>query len=395
MKIIIAIILAMGCASVAYSQVLGYSDKEDLGNGLVKVKSENSYGIMDKNDNVIVSVEYQDIVFREGRALLIKDGYLRGIVDSIGNIKEVNGEYKVHPKYKYVSEGFIPVSFTIKNLLKSMEKWGYVDTNGEPYKLSGKIKGGRFMGKKGVVLFDDVTPFVNGMACVYVNKEGWRHIDVSGKERFILEDKKPVFRSSVHKGECVIVAEDGIKQYQENEQNKALVKKILSNTATLINMPENRVVFNEGVLELDSLRRVVKYTTGNDSIVFIEKPRKEVVRQVVVPDDTLSLEDILKVGLSPKVLRANSGGRARVKVKIQNVSDSKIEGVSVVVECAGVKREWDGDLEAHSEASLSLNISAKFSVKSIKRNVIIGITYKGDSMEQRLPVTINRYTPAR
>lgn len=78
MKIIIAIILAMGCASVAYSQVLGYSDKEDLGNGLVKVKSENSYGIMDKNDNVIVSVEYQDIVFREGRALLIKDGYLRG-----------------------------------------------------------------------------------------------------------------------------------------------------------------------------------------------------------------------------------------------------------------------------------------------------------------------------
>lgn len=94
------------------------------------------------------------------------------------------------------------------------------------------------MGKKGVVLFDDVTPFVNGMACVYVNKEGWRHIDVSGKERFILEDKKPVFRSSVHKGECVIVAEDGIKQYQENEQNKALVKKILSNTATLINMHE-------------------------------------------------------------------------------------------------------------------------------------------------------------
>lgn len=81
------------------------------------------------------------------------------------------------------------------------------------------------MGKKGVVLFDDVTPFVNGMACVYVNKEGWRHIDVSGKERFILEDKKPVFRSSVHKGECVIVAEDGIKQYQENEQNKALVKR--------------------------------------------------------------------------------------------------------------------------------------------------------------------------
>lgn len=38
MKIIIAIILAMGCASVAYSQVLGYSDKEDLGNGLVKVR---------------------------------------------------------------------------------------------------------------------------------------------------------------------------------------------------------------------------------------------------------------------------------------------------------------------------------------------------------------------
>lgn len=51
------------------------------------------------------------------------------------------------------------------------------------------MKGVKSAGKKGPTLFDKVTPFVNGIASVYINKEGWKHIDTNGKERFVLNEK--------------------------------------------------------------------------------------------------------------------------------------------------------------------------------------------------------------
>lgn len=388
-------ILAIGFKTSMYSQGFGYSDKEEIENGLIKVKSGNYYGIIDNNDNVIVSIEYQDIVFKEGKALLTKDDYLWGIIDSTGSIKSFNGEYKIHPQYKYVSEGFIPIMFTTKNLLMSVEKWGYINCDGAPFRLSTKIKGVKSAGKKGPTLFDKITPFVDGIASVYVNKEGWKHIDINGKERFILEEKKPIFRSSIHKGECIIVTEDGIKLYQENDQNNALVKRILSNTATLVSTSKEKIEFVEGVLLIDSLQRVRKYKSGNDSIVFIEEPQKVIVREVIIPIDTLLLEEDLNISLTSKNLKANSKGRAYTEVKIKNSSNSKFEGLSVVIECAGVTRNWDGELEANSEITLSLNIPAKFSAISIKRNVVVGVTYKKDKIKQNFPVSINRYNPVR
>lgn len=394
-RILIFMILAMGIKTSMYSQGFGYSAKEEIGNGLIKVKSGDYYGIIDNNDNVIVSIEYQDILFKEGKALLTKDDYLWGIVDSIGSIKKFNGEYKIYPQYKYVSEGFIPVSLPSKNLLASVGKWGYINCDGTPFRLSIKMKGVKSAGKKGPTLFDKVTPFVNGIASVYINKEGWKHIDTNGKERFVLNEKKPIFRSSIHKGECIIATDDGIKQYQENDKNDALVKKILSNTATLVNESKDKIEFAEGVLFIDSLRKVHKYTSGNDSIVFIEEPKKVIVREVIVSIDTLSLEEDLNISLTSKNLKANSKGKAYTEVKIKNSSNSKFEELSVVIECAGVTRNWDGELEANSEITLSLNIPAKFSTKSISRNVVVSITYKEQQIEQKLPVTINRYNPVR
>ena len=90
--------------SVTYAQGFGYDSKTDIGNGLYKVKSGDFYGVIDANDNVVVSIEYQDIVFKDGRALLTKDNVLYGLIDSLGSVKNFSGTYKVHPKYKYVQE---------------------------------------------------------------------------------------------------------------------------------------------------------------------------------------------------------------------------------------------------------------------------------------------------
>ena len=385
--------------SVTYAQGFGYDSKTDIGNGLYKVKSGDFYGVIDENDNVVVSIEYQDIVFKDGRALLTKDNVLYGLIDSLGSVKNFSGIYKVHPKYKYVYEGYIPVSF-VKNWMFP-DKWGYIDVDERPLKIKQKIKGSQSAGKNSPTLFDDVTPFVDGCASIFLKKYGWKHIDTNGVERYKFNDKniKALFRSSRYKGECIIVTSDGIKQYQENDNSVAVVKRILSSTATFVETAKDststKMIYKEGVLTLDSLMRVSKYETGDDSIVFIEKPRKVIVKKVVVPVDTLSLKEDLNVELVYKNLQANEKGQAYTEVKLINTSNDKFEELTVTLECAGATREWNGSLGGNSEVRISFNIPARFSSTSIKRNVLIGISHKEDNIELEYPVTIKRYTPVR
>ena len=103
--------------SVTYAQGFGYDSKTDIGNGLYKVKSGESYGIIDKNDNVVVSIEFQDILFKQGKALLTKNDILYGVVDSLGVVKVFDTQYKVHPNYRYIYDGFIIIGNT---------KWGFI-----------------------------------------------------------------------------------------------------------------------------------------------------------------------------------------------------------------------------------------------------------------------------
>lgn len=385
--------------SVTYAQGFGYDSKTDIGNGLYKVKSGDFYGVIDENDNVVVSIEYQDIVFKDGRALLTKDNVLYGLIDSLGSVKNFSGIYKVHPKYKYVYEGYIPVSF-VKNWMFP-DKWGYIDVDERPLKIKQKIKGSQSAGKNSPTLFDDVTPFVDGCASIFLKKYGWKHIDTNGVERYKFNDKniKALFRSSRYKGECIIVTSDGIKQYQENDNSVAVVKRILSSTATFVETSKDststKMIYKEGVLTLDSLMRVSKYETGDDSIVFIEKPRKVIVKKVAVPVDTLSLKEDLNVELVYKNLQANEKGQAYTEVKLINTSNDKFEELTVTLECAGATREWNGSLGGNSEVRISFNIPARFSSTSIKRNVLIGISHKEDNIELEYPVTIKRYTPVR
>lgn len=378
--------------NLCIAQGFGYDSKTDIGNGLYKVKSGEHFGIIDENDNVVVSIEFQDILFKDGKALLTKDDVLYGVVDSLGMTKTFETQYKVHPKYKYIYDGYIIVGNT---------KWGFITEEGKPLRIKSKIKGILSFGKKFPTMFDDVTPFVDGYAAVYLKKSGWKHIDKSGVERYTLSDKKAKasFRSSIYKGECIIVTDDGIKQYQENNTSQAVVKRVLSLSATYPNFIQDssatKISYQEGVLTLDSLMRVSKFETGTDSIVFIEKPRKVIVNKVVVPVDALSLKEDLNVELVYKNLQANEKGRAYTEVKLVNTSNDKFEELSVTLECAGATREWNGSLSGNSEVRISFNIPARFSSTSIKRNILIGISHKEENIICEYPVTIKRYTPVR
>ena len=392
-KLLLVVVTAILFLPSVYGQGFEYDSRTDLGHGLYKVKSGDFYGIIDDDDNVIVSVEFSDILFREGKALLIKDDAIEGVVDSLGKMRLFDADYKVHPKYRYVYDDCIIVG--------NNSKWGFITISGEPLCVKSKIKDFLSLGKKRPTMFDDVFPFVEGYAAVYTNKGGWKHIDKSGAERFVLEDKKmkASFRSSVYKGECIIVTDGGIKQYQENDGLQAVVRRILSSSITSGNYVSDtlstRMIYNDGVLTMDSLMRVSKYESESDSIVFIEKPRKAIVKKVVVPVDTLSIREDLDIQLVYKYAQANDKGKAYTEIKLLNKSNEKIENLSVSLECAGAKREWDGAIGPLAEYRLSFNIPARFSSAAITRKILVIVRYKDETVEHVLPVIIKRYNPIR
>lgn len=376
------------------AQGLGYEKKIPVSDGLYKVKSGPFYGLIDTNGRVVVSIEYQDFQFYEGKALLTKDDCLWGIVDASGNVKRFDGEYRL--KYKRIYEGFIIVSPK-----KSKNKWGYINDKGVPFIVSGSIKGLITIGKKQPTMFDDAQPFVDGVATVYVEKQGWKHFDTLGKERYVLENKKTkaIFRTSVYKESCVIVTKDGIKQYQENQGTQAAVKLVLSSSATFMGYEKigdlTRISFVEGNLFVDSLSRAVKFVNGKDSIEFIEMSRKMERKIVAVAVERRFLADDLTVSASPKVLNANAKGRAYTEIKVLNRTNLKYENLVISLECAGTNREWTGSLDGNSEVSIALNLPARFSSEAIKRIVKVHIVYKEESVEKEIPITIKRYTPVR
>ena len=158
-----------------------------------------------------------------------------------------------------------------------------------------------------------------------------------------------------------------------------------------------KVFYNEGTLVLDSLMRVEKFETKNDSIIFIEKPKPIIVEAppLKITEDTLSARDNMRVDLVNRNIQANGKGKAYTEVRIANKSSQKFENLKISLKCGTTTREWKGSLEGSSEIHLSLTIPATFSASQIKRNVIVHIEYKDEEVEYKLPLTIKRYTPIR
>ena len=402
MRKILLILTALLCSlTTIYAQGFGYDEKIDLGNGLYKVKSGNYYGIIDANDNVVASIEFQDILFKNGKALLTKDDKLLGVIDTTGLIKSFKEEYIIHPKFRYIYEGYILVS-PIKKWQLGYNKWGYITENGEPLKMVSKMRGAYSYSKKSPTFFDDVTPFVDGISSVYIKKSGWKHIDKNGQERYILGNKKnkASFRSSVYKDECIIIAEDGIKQYQENNNHQAVVKRILANSASFIEETQDKhpsIIYKEGRLYLDSLRRVVKFENNTDSIIFIVPPRKIVVKKptIIENEEVPTINESLAISLSSKNVQANNKGRAYVTIIIKNKSNTTYKNISIKLKSIGANRDWSGDIDQNSELKLSLNIPAKFSSKSISSKIFATVSDDKNNIEEELIVIVKRYTPIR
>lgn len=396
MKRFCLIVLAVFLTTfTAFSQGFDYENKTNVGHGLYKVKSGDFYGIVDKNDNVVVSIEFQDILFVGDKALLTKDNILYGIVNTHGVVKSFEPIYKVHPIYNFVNDGFIIVGY--KN------RWGFISETGVPLRIkSGIIGGVATYGRGKPSMFDNVFPFVNGKAAVYTKKGGWKHIDKQGEEHFICGDQSTIasFRSSIHNGECIIVTNDGIKLYQEKGA-QAVVKRTLSPTSTFVRDIRNadglRLIYKEGTLTLDPLMRAYKFESANDSIILMREPEQEASTSLLKGDEVVVKNESsgLDVKLVYKNIKVNENAQAYTEVKLINTSKYSADNITVVLEC-GARREWNGKIAGNSEKKIPFTILARFSSPTLKKTIKVRVFQDGDCIiEKDLQVVIHAYVPVK
>lgn len=371
--------------ATSFAQSFGYAEKVPLGNGFYKVKSGHAYGLIDAAEKVIVSVEYHDLHFKEGRALLMKnDNYrLHGYVDSLGRIREFDKEYYADPTYPYFSEGYVAVR-------NKKNKWGYIDGNENPIKQKFTESACRF---------DRAYPFSEGYATVYVRRKGWQHIDKMGKERFVLiPAQSATYRTSVYKGECLIFTDEGIKQYQEAPSGEANIKIALSKAATGINwsaIDEGRLSCQEGTLYLDDKHRAEKFSNGLDSIVFIQPllPEVRVPRIAEEPKDTFCLEKAIEVKIPQPAATATVKGWATFRIQLTNRSELPSGEIEVEMSAGNTRDHWKGSLEAGATQKINFSLPARISVASVARELTIVVRQKESKLETTRKVTIYRYNP--
>lgn len=372
-------------AATASAQSFGYTEKTPLGNGFFKVKSGNAYGLIDDADKVIVSVEYHDIRFKEGRALLIQgdNNRLYGYVDTLGYIRSFDKEYYADPTYPYFSEGYLAVR-------NKKNKWGYINGNETPIKQKFTEPACRF---------DRAYPFSEGYATIYIRRKGWQHIDKSGKERFLLiPDQTATYRTSVYKGECLIFTDEGIKQYQEAPSGEANIKIALSKSASNINwsaLDEGQLSCQEGILYLDEMHRAEKFSNGIDSIIFIRPalPEVRVPRVVEEKKDTFSLEKAIEIHLPQPTATATVKGWATFRILVSNRSELPSGEIEVSMSAGNTRDQWKGSLEAGSTKKINFSVPARISTPSVTRNLTIVVRQKESKLETTQKVTIYRYTP--
>lgn len=383
------------------AQRLRYDEKIELSCGLTKVKSNNRYGLLDADGRLKLPVEFQDIVFREGRALIIHFGsnHLYGYVDSLGVIKHFKKDYFLNMNYPYFSYGFICVTD------KAIDgKWGYI--NYDEKSLSAELsalKSGIFVSKKikGKFIFDFAAPFSEGYASVYAEKAGWHHIDIYGHERFIL-DKPSKLRTTVYQGESLIYTEDGVKIYEEDENRSAGVKiHIAENTSDLyyaLTLPTIAYSDNyKTVAILDTLFRAEKIgwqkPEGADSIVFIAPPVIE--PEIVEPIDSFTLTRDIIIEVNKTTVGVNAKGKVTISMTLTNKGDFDSKELYVNIQCNGSTKTWHGILLKGETEEISMVLSARISVPRIKRKLEWEISVENQQMNGEENIIINRYRPAR
>lgn len=386
--------------SPIFAQGLRYDEEVKLPYGLTRVKSSNHYGLLDASGKLKLPVEFQNIEFREGRALIIDFGsnHLYGYVDSLGVIKRFKKDYFLNMNYPYFSCGFICVSD------KAVDgKWGYIDYYETPLSIELKaVKSGIFSSKlKGKFIFDFAAPFSEGYASVYSEKAGWHHIDTHGRERFIL-DKPSKIRTTVYHGESIIYTEDGVKIYEEGIDENAGVKMHIDDKVSdlYFNKKMPGIVLsnnNNTVTVLDTLFRAEKIRwlkpEGPDSIVFIAPPVVE--PEIIEPIDSFTLARDITVDIARTTVSVNAKGKAVITIILSNKGDFDSKELNVNIQCNGSTKIWNGILLKGESEEISMTLSARISVPRIIRELGWKISTDNQYIDGEYSITINRYRPTR
>lgn len=406
-KILFVVISFIFCLS-SLAQTSRFDEKVDLGNGLFKVQANNRWGLVDKNDNLILSIEYNEPLFMNGKAVLSKYGsqQIAGIVDSIGNFRETL-PYYVNAGYPFVTDGMLAVRESPNG------EWGFLNTDtGELLTVNFKgFKSGKNnvlkalgingKGVKGSFVFDFVAPFVEGLAVVHTEKTGWHHIDKNGQERLKNPSLKPtMFRTSIHNGEAVIFDDRGIVLCMEDPTGNAGIIKYVDENYEVKNYNVGLhypyvIQTNGSKLFLNTKFQADKYENANtgDSIIFIERP--PVIQKVEEPKDSFILDRDIKVTLSKKSVSAGAKGTAAITVNISNVGEFDSKDISVSINVNGTKKSWEGTIAIGATQQVTLYVPAKFSAASISRYVEWTVECGENSIIGSDKVSIKRYKPTR
>lgn len=384
-----------------FAQGLRFDEEVKLSCGLTKVKSNNRYGLLDAEGKLKLSVEFQDIVFREGRALIINFGsnHLYGHIDSLGVIKHFKEDYFLNMNYPYYSCGFVSVSDKAIG-----GKWGYMNYDEKLLSIELKaIKSGLFTSKKikGKFILDFAAPFNEGYASVYAEKSGWHHIDIQGHDRFIL-NKPSQLRTTVYQGESIIYTEDGVKLYEEGNDRGAGVKIHIDDKTTDLHYSKAlpTVAYSNDdktVSVLDTLFRAEKIRwlkpEGADSIVFIAPPVIE--PEIIEPTDSFTLARDITIDVVKTTVSVNAKGKTTLSVTISNKSDFDSKELYVNIQCNSSTTEWHGILLKGETETIPITLSARISTPRITRKLEWKISVDNQSLDGEQTITINRYRPTK
>lgn len=259
-KLLLLIVCGLFMMPLAFGQ-----ERELLPNGMFKVNNAGKFGLQDERGNVIVSAEYDTLDFHKGIAVLIKEGMVYGSINDAGERHMFDKPYFYHEKYPFYSEGFLVVGRPSLLNRKKLQ-WLFVDEHGIP--LDSKIK-----------FFSYAEPFINGYAVVQFGSS-FRHVDMSGNERFVMKDEIVIHRSAVYwaggdddRCECVIITDKGIHLCQE-DGDKAVIKETLyrGNTVERYEKPYSFGDSSGGVLLFNKYGQAEVYDNGSSSRWLIPLP---------------------------------------------------------------------------------------------------------------------------
>lgn len=404
---ILTIIFTAISSIFASAQNGNYDERINVGNGLYKVKTHDRWGIVDEQNNLKLSAEYNEPLFMNGKAVITIFGtkQLAGVIDSVGNFTQYPPLF-INDSYPFVCDDMLAVRE------KPRGNWGFLNiSTGELLKV--QIGGSKNKNKllkslgisgkgiKGTFVFDFVAPFVEGMSAVYSTKTGWHHIDITGKERFRNSGGYPsLFRSSLHNGECVIFGDKGIVVCKETPDHYAGIVNYLETDYEIKDYHKGLshpyvIRTNGSRLVLNSKLQADKFEnfSRGDSVILIE--RSKIIPKIEERKYSFNLLRNVKVALSKKTVSASSKGTTSVVVNITNIGELESDSLHIVVTVKGLVKEWEGIIPQGTTQQVTLNIPAKFSSPSISRIVSWTLKDSDEELSGEETITIKRYRPKR